>query len=343
MGAPRATLCVIIVTYGARHELLAKVLDRLVECCVDQVVVVFNGNHPTRASPACATTFIINSGNLGSAAGFRAGIEAALKLDVDYLLLLDDDNLPEVDCIDRLFSAHAQLGGDPLLALQAYRPAQPWQRFVVDHGVAPVGRANTYGWFNVLNERYLLRKQLACADTGVRAPVSSQFKLAQIKLAAYGGLFLRRQALLDLHALPDPRYFCYYDDFDFTDRLVRRGLSIRLCADAVVHDMDASWHVDQHRVHPIFSPSVSDQRIFLDLRNAFIFYRERLTSRWLYVLNGIGFWFGLAYLAVFRSADLRTTRRRLALILEAVRCGTRGEFAACTGEQGSAAEPGQPS
>lgn len=327
ISALRPRVCAIIVTYGMRHELLARVLDRLVECRVDQVIVVFNGNYPTGALPACVTTSIIHSENLGSAGGFRAGIEAALILDVDYLLLLDDDNLPEPNCIDGLLTAHARLGSAPLLALQAYRPAQPWQRFVVSHGVAPVGRPNTYGWFNLSNERYLLRSQLAFAGRGVRAPGASRFELAPINLAAYGGLFLRRDALLELDELPDPRYFCYYDDFDFTDRLVRQGLSIRLCADAVIHDMDTSWHVREDRVHPVFSPSVSDQRVFLDLRNAFIFYRGRLTSRTLYVLNGIGFWFGLAYLAMFRSADVRTTRRRLALILQAVRCGTRGDFA----------------
>jgi hypothetical protein len=63
----RPRVCAIIVTYGLRHELLARVLDRLVECRVDQVIVVFNGNYPMVALPACVTTSIIHSENLGSA------------------------------------------------------------------------------------------------------------------------------------------------------------------------------------------------------------------------------------------------------------------------------------
>jgi hypothetical protein len=62
------------------------------------------------------------------------------------------------------------------------------------------------------------------------------------------------------------------------------------------------------------------------LRNAFIFYRSRIGSRTLYCINGVGFWLGIAYLALFRSADLRTTRRRIALICRAVWHGSRGDF-----------------
>ncbi|HMX68436.1 MAG TPA: glycosyltransferase [Accumulibacter sp.] len=326
-SAARGTLCAIIVTYDQRHEYLARVLGRLVECHVDQIVVVYNGNQPADGLPDVVNISIINAQNLGSAGGFRAGIEAALRLDVDYLLLLDDDNLPATDCIERLCTTHALLGGGPSLALQAFRPAQPWQCAVLHYGVAPIGRRNTYGWFNLANERYLLGRQLGLRATK-GSPLDAPFKLARIELAAYGGLFLRRDGLLALGELPDPRYFCYYDDFEFSSRLVRRGLSIRLCADAVIEDMEASWHVPAERVHPVFSPGVSDQRVYLDLRNAFIFYRTRQTSRALYALNGLGFWLGLAYLALFRSADVRTTQRRLALILRAVRSGTRGQFIA---------------
>ncbi len=326
-------LCAVIVTYGDRHPLLSQVIERLAETRIRHVVVVFNGNHtPERVAAPLSIVAVVLETNLGSAAGFCVGIEAALQLDADYFLLLDDDNLPAPDCIDCLFATHAKLGGGPLLALQAFRPSQPWQRVVVREGVAPIGQPNTYGWFNFVNERHLLRRQLGSCDPATELNTMPANSLVRISVAAYGGLFLRRDALL-LSEMPDQRYFCYYDDLDFTDRLVRRGVSIHLCADAVIHDLDTSWHARDERAHPVFSPKASDLQIFLDLRNAFIFYRSRMTNRALYLLNGIGFWLGIVYLALFRSTDFRTTWRRLALIRRAVWYGSRGKFEPCPESQ----------
>lgn len=332
-SSPRQSLCAVVVTYGDRRHLLELVLERLGSSGVDTVVAVFNGNLGSGV-PAQVSRFVVvaNEANLGSAGGFRSGIEAALRLDAKYFLLLDDDNLPAHDCIDRLFAAHAKLGGGPLLALQAFRPSQPWQRVVVREGVVPIGQPNTYGWFNFVNERRLLRRQLGPRDLACELNTMPANPLVRIGVAAYGGLFLRREALL-LSEMPDQRYFCYYDDLDFTDRLVRRGVSIHLCADAVIHDLDTSWHARDERAHPAFSPKTSDLQIFLDLRNAFIFYRSRMTNRALYLLNGIGFWLGIVYLALFRSTDFRTTWRRLALIRRAVWYGSRGKFGPCPESQ----------
>ncbi|MBK7955620.1 MAG: glycosyltransferase family 2 protein [Candidatus Accumulibacter sp.] len=325
----RTKLVVIVVTYGNRNHLLTQVLERLATLGPLRVVAVFNGNAPPAHDPANRRLVIVkNDTNLGSAGGFRTGIEAALQLEAEYYLLLDDDNLPAADCLDRLFAAHVRLGGGPLVALQAFRPSQPWQRVVVREGVNPIGRVNTYGWFNFVNERHLLRRQLGPRDLACELNTMPANSLVRIGVAAYGGLFLRREALL-LSEMPDQRYFCYYDDLDFTDRLVRRGVSIHLCADAVIHDLDTSWHARDERAHPAFSPKTSDLQIFLDLRNAFIFYRSRMTNRALYLLNGIGFWLGIVYLALFRSTDFRTAWRRLALIRRAVWYGSRGKFEPC--------------
>lgn len=321
--------CAIVVSYGERRHLLAQVLDRLATLGLGSIIVVFNGNYQAGAiSTGSGIEIVKLDANLGSAGGFRAGIEAALKLDADYYLLLDDDNLPAPDCLDRLLAAHASLGGGPLLALQAFRPSQPWQRIVVGAGVPTIGRPNTYGYFNWINERHLLRRQFGAARAANDLPQRPGGELTKIDVAAYGGLFVRREALF-LGELPDPRYFCYYDDLDFTDRLTRRGVSIYLCADAVIDDLETSWHAGDESAHPVFSAKTADLRIYLDLRNAFIFYRSRMTNRFLYLLNGVGFWLGIAYLALFRSTDIRTTLRRLSLIRRAVRHGTRGEFTPC--------------
>jgi GT2 family glycosyltransferase len=321
-----AYVCAIIVTYGPRHHFLVQVIDRVASCGVGHIIVVFNGNYKGDISVPENCTLLKQPTNLGSAGGFKAGLQAALRLDAEFFFLLDDDNLPAKECIQRLLSAHQELGGSSLVSLQAFRRSQPWQCIAVCEGFAPVGQPNTYGWFNFVNERYLLRRQLAPKSTNrqCQSPKRGN-KFVRISVAAYGGYFVHREALL-FSELPDPRYFCYYDDLDFTDRLVRRGVTIHICTDAVIDDLDTSWHARDERVHPAMSPQTPDERVYLDLRNAFIFYRSRIGSRTLYCINGVGFWLGIAYLALFRSADLRTTRRRIALICRAVWHGSRGDF-----------------
>lgn len=322
-------ICAIVVSYGERYQLLAPVLERLATLGLGSIIVVFNGNYQAGENQIGSGVEIVKlENNLGSAGGFRAGIEAALQLDADYFLLLDDDNLPAPDCMVHLLATHTSLGGDTLVALQAFRPAQPWQRIVVSAGIPTIGQPNTYGYFNWINERHLLRGQLGGNRAANDPPRRLRTQPTKIDVAAYGGLFLCRQALL-LGELPDPRYFCYYDDLDFTDRLTRRGVNIYLCADAVIDDLETSWHAGEEQAHAVFSAKTADQRIYLDLRNAFIFYRSRTTNRFLYLLNGVGFWLGIAYLALFRSTDIRTALRRLSLIRRAVRHGKRGEFTPC--------------
>lgn len=319
----------MIVTYGERYSFLAQVIGQLASAPVSHIVVVFNGNyHPELIPTSVSIVPVVLPENLGSAWGYRAGIETALKLDCDYFLFLDDDNLPVSNCIDSLFAEHLRLGSGPLLALQAFRRSQPWQRILVSQGVMPIGRPNTFGWFHAFNERHLLKRQLFGANSTGKDSAPPAHGIFRIGLAAYGGLFATRETLL-LGELPDPRYFCYYDDLDFSNRLTQRGVTIFLCAGAVVDDLEASWHAQDSRVHPAFSPQTPDQKVYLDLRNAFIFYRSMTTSRVAFFINGIGFWLGIAYLALFRSADIRTTARRLKLIFHAARKGLRGEFALC--------------
>lgn len=324
---PCRRLCVITVTYGERHPMFAQVLERLAALGVGSIIAVFNGNYrPYTLTGSTRLVSVDNFDNLGSAGGFRLGIEAARQIDADYYLLLDDDNLPEPNCLNKLFAVHAEIGGNPMQALLAYRPSQPWQGVVAQRGVVTVGRPNTYGWFNLANLTFRLGLLLGISKPMQHDAAKSNNALVPIARAPYGGLFLSRQALL-LPELPDPRFFCYYDDLDFTERLARHGVIYHLCTEALICDLELSWYVHKGRVHPLFSPHTSDKQIFFDLRNAFIFYRTRIRSRTTYLLNGVGFWAGIVSLALFRSADLGTARRRMATIRRAVRHGSRGEFA----------------
>lgn len=323
LGLP--DLCAVIVSYGARHHLLSEVTDRVLCEDVGHIVIVFNGNFAQgNWSDHPRITLVPLAENLGSAAGFGIGMERARTLGAKLILLLDDDNLPQIGSIASLLSTRELLGGSEEVCLQAYRPQLEWHTVLLHTGVETIALPNTFAWFHLANERHLLRKQLGGQPVHNRsAPV--RFPVAMSRVACYGGL-LFPAALLNVIAVPDARYFCYYDDIEFTDRISAAGISIYLCSSAIVKDIEISWHVGSDSYHPAFSPLTPDRRIYLDVRNATYFNHRRVDNRAMYLVNAALFCAGLLSLALFRSPGIRLSMSRLRLIFRAVRAGLSNQL-----------------
>ncbi len=95
---------VITVTYGDRFKFLKQVLDATVsDINVDKIILVDNGSLNKKEIDQYIDYTNINqqkivlvrhTDNLGSAGGFKSGILEARKHVCDYVLFLDDDNVP---------------------------------------------------------------------------------------------------------------------------------------------------------------------------------------------------------------------------------------------------------
>lgn len=319
--------CAVVLTYGDRHQLLKAVVERVLSLGIGRVIVVFNGNvNAGRLQMHSNLELIELDRNLGSAGGYSVGIEAALSSQKPYVLLLDDDNLPADDCFKKLSEAHARLGNGEDVGLHAFRPTIYWHQVLLESGAQVIARANTYGWFHIANAPFLMLRQLGIRRGSPPEDASPHPEIRETSVACYGGLLLTRSSLLKA-GLPDPRFFCYYDDFEFSDRIRAAGTKLYLCGAAVVNDIEKSWHGKSGRYHPAFSPETGSFRVFLDLRNAVFYCRKHIDNRLIYEINRLCFWAGIAYLAIGRSPGLKFSLARLRLILDAVRQGSRNEIA----------------
>lgn len=311
-------LSIVLLTYGNRHALVAQVVERVLASRPNSVVIVYNGNFDSALAPThSAVTTVALDENRGSAAGYAAGMERAMSLGAAWILLLDDDNLHEADALEALGRSMAMLSNDPSICLQAYRPGIEWHRTRLFEGRQILARPNTYGWFHVANLGPILRRGTA-AERRPAANSRPDFPLARIPVACYGGLLLHRDLVAKV-GMPNADYFCYYDDIEFTDRLTRSGASIYLCYHASISDIEINWHAATGRSHPAFSATTEDFRIYYDIRNALRFNRGRATSQLTYGLNGLLFWAGLVYLALFRSDGPTISWQRLKLAVQAAR------------------------
>lgn len=103
-------VCAIVVTYHPEKEILGELLMSTLSM-VEHLVVVDNGLGANilisyqEQKYGEQITLLPMETNIGLAAGLNKGIEWARQNDYDYVLLLDQDTVPDSDMVERLFKA----------------------------------------------------------------------------------------------------------------------------------------------------------------------------------------------------------------------------------------------
>ncbi|MBO0842381.1 MAG: glycosyltransferase family 2 protein [Nocardioides sp.] len=216
----------VVVTYN-RIELLQQLLERLDEVTgLDEVIVIDNASTDGtsqwlasldgseqedghRTVPVVARTLERNSGGAG---GFHDGLELAVERGADLAWLMDDDGLPEPDCLDLLIK-HADAAGG----------LDFWGPLVVDKDqptrlVFPIrlpGRAK------VVHE--LADVEAAAQDGMIRDIV-----------IPFNGVLVTRE-LAERIGYPRAEFFIWGDDHEYRLRAEKAGARIATVTSAKVH------------------------------------------------------------------------------------------------------------
>lgn len=114
VAAARMPVCAVVVTYEPRVDALQGV--RALAPQVDHLVVVDNGSGAASEAyfaglPVQAQVLRLGD-NLGVGAGHNAGIARARELGARYVLLMDQDSVPESDMVERLVEGDERLRGE---------------------------------------------------------------------------------------------------------------------------------------------------------------------------------------------------------------------------------------
>lgn len=209
-----ATVTAVVVTYN-RADLLVECLDAIARQSppAARVVVVDNASNdgtPDVLAARSDVDVLRLSVNTGGAGGFAAGIESALQGGCDAIWLLDDDTIPEPDCLAELVRAReGYLGRSP--AVVASRVVWTDGR---DH---PMNTPRTRPGAG--------REAIdAAASVGARPVRSASFVSILVDADA--------AAATDL---PVADFFLWNDDFEYTTRLIRGGVGIAVPSSVAVH------------------------------------------------------------------------------------------------------------
>lgn len=174
---------------------------------------------------------VVNSANLGYAGGNNAGIRYAVKKQVDYLLLLNNDTIVDQHLLNRLVQVmndHPQIGAVSPMIYYHTSPDVFW----FAGGVIDRQRSETV--------------MLGCGE-----PDRGQFGEQPFPIDyANGCAMMIRSEVLNKVGFLDERFFMYYEEVEWCHRIRKAGYDILAVPGAKVwHKIDPDRRNASARVH----------------------------------------------------------------------------------------------
>ena len=312
-------VCAVIVTYGDRFKYLSKVIDSVLKNKINKTIVVDNAYARNSSlklqelakSLAGKLKVIRLKRNIGSAGGFKKGIEEALKCkECDFWLLLDDDNVLSDGYINAVLNAYKKYNVNfkkENLLLFSNR---------VNLELTPSEANNgSFLGFTIKD----LGKKLLRIIKGKYKPIPDGMDLP---FAGWGGLFFHK-SVVEKYGLPDDRLVLYYDDFEFTYRITSKGGKVFFVKDAKVIDLETSHGGESTKWKLLGYFYLNQVKVYYMLRNAAYF--EIYCKKDNTIRRKTNKLFYMALLKII-SLFVKRGKERYSLIKKAICYGEKGEL-----------------
>jgi len=220
-----------------------------------QVVIVDNGSSdgsPARLKASFPHIPLIeHSVNQGYTGGNNAGMRFAIAHGADYLWLLNNDTIPEPDCLTRLITRANADHDIGLLCPLTYHYGESG-RLQFGGTIADMARET---FFPAHDPR-----------TGDPDP-------GALPSLLWGTALLVKSSVVQRIGYLDDRYFAYHEDVDYSLRAIKAGFHTAVEPTAVLYH---KWATSSGADSPF--------RVFLLTRNWYLFWSSHLTgsSKWTY-------------------------------------------------------------
>jgi rhamnopyranosyl-N-acetylglucosaminyl-diphospho-decaprenol beta-1,3/1,4-galactofuranosyltransferase len=287
----------VVVTYN-RLPLLKSLVAALGELSgLDEVLVVDNASTDgtgewlaSLTDPAVSARTLAR--NTGGAGGFHDGLAWAVERGADLVWLMDDDGMPEPDCLDRLLRHDGRLDF--------------WGPVVVDQDdperlVFPI---RLPGGTRVVHAMADVRR--AASDGLIRGIV-----------IPFNGVLLTR-ALVERLGLPRSEFFIWGDDHEYRLRAERAGARVATVVDARVrHPSVGALGTPMAFGRTTYNDTPSDLKHYCMARNNLVNLRQYAGT-----LHALAFVAKTLWFYTFTRRDLG----RIRLSVRAWRDALRGDF-----------------
>ena len=265
-------VCVVTVTYGDRKNYLSQVVDAcLSEEKIKKIILVDKASTCDKNFMDSFKTdkieWIRLDENTGSANGYHVGIKKAHEnSQCEFIWLLDDDNVPQEDCLTQLLAEYGKFEkSNKYIAVQARRPkfSSHQRLFSMENPANFFKSKNSFLDFNLSK----LYEKVKFVLSGRKANEIKNYSSIIAPYTQYGGLLFKRE-LIDVIRYPKKELFLYADDSEFTYRITQNSGTIYIIKDAIVDDVDLSWNYKSENkvTFPILEQG-SDFRVYYSVRN----------------------------------------------------------------------------
>jgi len=280
----------IIVTYSNRFHLLKQVIKSLLdEKKINKIIVIDNNSDfsskkqlqllEQKNSKTIKAIYLPE--NIGSAGGYKRGIEEAYKdKDCEFIWLLDDDNEPQKKSLNILidfWNRIEQKDKKDKISLLSYRKDR-WgykEAIISKNPDLVLGRKNSFLGFHILDIPKKILKVLKRKLNINTLKENINIKSGPVSIAPYGGMFFHKN-IINTIGYPNEAFFVYSDDHDWSYRITKNGGCIYLVLDSKVDDIDVSWNLSKKGTAFKIISNGSNFRIFYSTRNRVYFEKENL-------------------------------------------------------------------
>ena len=223
-------ISLVVVHYNTR-EALARLFESLRAArppSLREILIVNNSGEPLddlARGAGWPARVLVPGKNLGYARGVNEGIRAASEEDV-LILNPDIQVLPgSIDALERAAEAHPRAG---IVAPRLLNP----------DGTLQLSSRRFYNWRTLLLRRAPFGA-LAERSRTARAHLMADWDHEETRAVDWvlgAAMYVRRRAMRDV-GLMDERYFLYFEDVDWCQRMGRHGFEVLYCAESrMVHD-----------------------------------------------------------------------------------------------------------
>ena len=300
----------VIVTYSDRFNLLKQVIDSCLNENIDKIIVIDNNstenskiqlrNLEPKISDKLKVVYLEE--NIGSAGGYKRGLEEAYRDDdCEFIWLLDDDNKPQKNSLGILidfWNKIEQRDKKEKISLLSYRKDRIVfkEAVMTDNPNLVLGSQNSFLGFHLLELPKKVIRVLKRKLGILLFKENLDIRTGLVPISPYGGIFFHKN-LIDLIGLPNKDFFVYADDHDWSYRITKNSGSIYLVLDSEIDDIDTSWILKKKTTTPFYSylNEGSDFRVYYTIRNRIYFEQNLVTSKFIYNLNKNIFLFILSF------------------------------------------------